>query len=143
MLVPKGNSEHTVEALQCVIAPLFVGVHDDLSVAVGSEAVAGLQELSPQLPEVIDFTIEGHYDVTIFVGDRLSAPCQVNNSKAPHGHANIALNVKALVIRSAMLESFVHSVQERMLDRLSADRIQVTTYTAHVTISEIYRSSMG
>src|SRR5438876_328517 len=41
-LVPQGDSKHAVEATKRVVAPLLVGVNDDLSVAVGGKAVAVL-----------------------------------------------------------------------------------------------------
>ena len=69
--VPERERPHPVEAVEAVLAPLLVRVHDDFRVGVRAEAVAVRLELAPQLDEVVDLAVEGDPDRPVLVAERL------------------------------------------------------------------------
>ena len=63
------------------------GVHDDLGVRPGGEAVAAPLELPAQLAEVVDLTIADELDPAVLAGQRLSAVGAADDGEpvASHG----------------------------------------------------------
>src|SRR5438094_10222495 len=87
--VPESNSEHAVEPVACFIAPFFIGMHNDFSVTTGGEVMPSPQECSPQLSEVIDFTVEGYNNGPVFICHRLLATRELDDRETPHSHSDI------------------------------------------------------
>jgi hypothetical protein len=80
---------HAVEAGRAVVAPLLVGVDDDLGVGLRGEGVAQLLELGAQLAVVVDLAVEDEPDRLVLVGDRLVAAGPVDDGEpaVPETHA--------------------------------------------------------
>src|SRR6186997_887399 len=58
LVVPEGESEHSVEAFQRRFLPLGPGVQQDLSVPLGHELVTEVAQLVTELAIVVDLAIE-------------------------------------------------------------------------------------
>ncbi len=70
-IVPDGEGKHAAQLLHHFSAPLLITVDDDFSVGVGTESVAGGNQLRAQFLEVIDFAVEGDPDGLIFIAHGL------------------------------------------------------------------------
>ena len=69
--VPQSERPHAVEAVEALLAPLLVRVHDDLGVGVRVEPVPARLELAPQLDEVVDLAVVDDPDAPVLVAERL------------------------------------------------------------------------
>ena len=114
--VPEGKGEHAPEMLDAVGPILFVGVEDDLGVAVGCEAVPLGLEAGAEFLEVVDFAVEGDPDGLVLVGHGLPAAVKVDDAQAPLAEPDLAVDVDALSVRSAVGDVGTHSFQEDRLD---------------------------
>jgi hypothetical protein len=69
----EGEGEHAQEAVDAAVAPLGVGLRDDLRVARGEEAVAEALELRAQLVVVVDAAVEDDGAAGRRIDERLGA----------------------------------------------------------------------
>ena len=80
--VPEHKAPHAVEAGHTLAAPLFVGVEDDLGVAVCAEDVAAGAKVGGEFLVVVDAAVEGDPDAAVLVGHRLAAALGVDDGQA-------------------------------------------------------------
>jgi hypothetical protein len=80
--VPNSESEHTVEMIEDIRAPLAIAVYNNLGVAVGSKTISQLLKLQSQFFEIINLAVENHPDGFFSVGHWLMASGQVDNGEA-------------------------------------------------------------
>src|SRR3954454_22777649 len=83
-IIPDGKCKHANEALNAVLAPLFVRVQNDLGISSGPEPMPCSFEGPAQGFEIVDFAVE--YDPTraIFVLERLvSRRRQIDDRQTP------------------------------------------------------------
>ena len=116
-LVPDGEGEHAVEALQAAFAPLLPGVDDHLRVAAGAEGVSACQQLALDLHEVEDLAVEGHDDSVVLVVERLLAALEVDDRQAPMTETDAGLEVKSVAVRASMAERRIHRLEHPLCDR--------------------------
>src|SRR6476660_3495767 len=110
--VPDGQSEHTPETRNGAAAPLFVGMHDRLGVAVRVERVTRPLEIGAQLLKVVDLAVEHDPDGAVFVVNRLMAGGEIDDAQAPHAECDTVVDPDALVVGAAMTDHVAHSVGE-------------------------------
>jgi len=82
-------------------------MYDYFSIRFGSKCVAKRLQLLRQFAVVVDFTIESHCHLLIFVEYRLLSSCQVNNSEPAMPNANLTANLHPFSIRATVPE-FAH-----------------------------------
>ena len=55
--IPQCKTEHPVQAMNKLLAPLFVRMKKHFTVGSGTKTVADPLEFGPKLPEIVDFTV--------------------------------------------------------------------------------------
>jgi hypothetical protein len=68
-----GEGEHALEVVDEAVAPVVVGLEENLGVAVREEAVAAADQILPQLLIVVDAPVPGDGQAQLRVHHRLSA----------------------------------------------------------------------
>src|SRR5687768_14734138 len=77
--VPKSNRKHSIEPMQCFVAPLLVGVHDHFRIALRSETVPSALQLIAQLLKIVDLAVEHDNDGAILIAYGLLPASDVYN----------------------------------------------------------------
>src|SRR5215213_1162155 len=118
-LVPDGEGKHAAQVFRAVSAELIVGVNDGFGVAVGVESVAQLFEFLAQLEVVVDLAVEDDPRATIRVVNWLLAALEVDDCEATHREAGRAVDVKAVLIGTAVTDGVVHPRQQLLVNWLT------------------------
>ena len=115
--VPQCQRKHPPQALDARHAVLLVGVHHDLRIRLGGEAVAAGLELLSKLEEVVDLTVEDDAYAAVFVEDRLITCVQVDDRQAAHRQADLTgfRPEHPLAVWSAVAQCIVHALQHRAI----------------------------
>ena len=124
--VPEPDREHAAQAPDARGAQLLVEVQDHLDVGRGAEAVAAAGQLGAQLGAVVDLAVADELDVAGLVGDRLAAPCDVDDAQAPLAERDRLVVVEVLVVRAAVGQRPGHGD-----DELAVPRADDAGYAAH------------
>src|SRR6266513_2018051 len=100
--VPDGQSEHAVQMIEHLIAPLLIPVDDDLRIASGSEDVPICFQLSPELLKIVDFTIEDDPNGFFLVRHGLVAARKVDDREPSKTESERPCDIVALIIGTSM-----------------------------------------
>src|SRR5262249_53344588 len=130
--IPQGDCEHPAEAIDGLLAPLFVRVDDDFRVAVRAERVTSGLEVAANVGEVVDLAVEDDPDRPVFVGERLIARREVDDAQAPMTQADALAEVVAVRVGPAMRDGRRHRRQPIAIDRLRVIELQLAGDSAHV-----------
>src|SRR5262249_57845879 len=95
---------------ETLLAIIFIQVDDSLDIGTSRQAVSTCQELLAQLGIVIDLAVYQNPDGSVFVGNRLVAPGDVNNAQAAMPQPDSTIHVYTVVIRPAVAQSLVHGM---------------------------------
>src|SRR3954463_11005274 len=101
-------------------------------IGVGAENVAAGAQLVAQLDEVINFAVIDNPDGFVFVSDRLVTGGKVDDAEAPHAQPGRALNVIAVVVRTAVGDHIAHSAHDRRIGYAAAFRAHHSGDAAHI-----------
>jgi hypothetical protein len=106
-LVPQAEGEHPAELLDTRLAPLAVGVQDDLGVRGGLESLDS--EFLTQLDVVVDLAVERD-PIAVPVGHRLLAGTEIDDAEPAVGEADVTAGVgpRPVPVRPAVLLEVVH-----------------------------------
>ena len=77
-LIPDGETEHTVQALQAPFTEFLVEVNDYFGIAVRSKYVTA-REFTAQFEVVVDFAVEYDPDSAVLVGHRLLPGLEIDD----------------------------------------------------------------
>ena len=95
------EGEHALEAVDEAVAPVVVGLEQDLGVAVGEEAVAVADQLLPQLLVVVDAAVPGDGEAQVRVDHGLGARFgQVDDLQATMAERDPALRPHSRPVRT-------------------------------------------
>ncbi|MCX5682226.1 MAG: hypothetical protein NT049_00875 [Planctomycetota bacterium] len=105
------KGEHAVEAVEALLAPLLVGMEDDLGVGPGAKRVAEMPQFLGQLDVIVNLAVEDDVERPVFVGHRLKARVrEVDDREPPVGQRHAAAGAHAAAVGSAVLLDRVHSL---------------------------------
>src|SRR2546421_2687568 len=110
--IPNRKRKHPAQVLWTIDAPLIVCVNDSFSVAVGIELVAELFELLAQLAIVVDLAVENNPCRAVLIMNWLLSVREIDDRKTPHGQSHAVAEIKAIVVRTAMTNRFVHAREQ-------------------------------
>src|SRR5689334_19433234 len=99
-------------------------------VRVGVEFVTAFIEICANFLVVVYLTVEDDPFRPVLVMHRLLAAREIDYCQPAHGHADIAINVESVLIRSAVNNGAVHPLENFSIDR-SARGVYVSGYPAH------------
>src|SRR5208282_2322724 len=117
LLVPDRQAEHSVQAVENLIAPLLIAEDNHFRVAARSEDVPEIFEFETQLGKVIDFAVENHADRFLRIRHRLVAALDIDNREAPEAQSNRPTDVVALVVGTTMDDAARHLLYVPAQDR--------------------------
>jgi hypothetical protein len=100
------------------------------------ETVATRFQTAPQLPEIVDFTVEDDRDASGFIENWLVTAAEVNDAEPAHPERYRAIDKQALVVGAAM----VHLAQHLPQDAVRRLRICTADYSADSTHRLLCRS---
>jgi len=86
-------------------------VNDGFGVAVGVEGVAQFFQLLAQLEIVVDLAVEDDPRAAVLVVNRLRSAFEIDDREAAHSEADRAVDVKAVVVGTAMPDRVAHAQQ--------------------------------
>src|SRR5271157_2840637 len=117
---------------------VLVKVDPRLGVAAGRQPMPPRQEILPQFGILEQLAVEGNPDRSILIGERLTAPCQIDDRQAPGPQGNSWLDVDLLVIRAPMSDRRRHGQESSRGEFPAASQVHSTCNTAHdVTSSNL------
>ena len=119
-----------------------------LGIAARRETMTGCQKLSSQLGILEKLAVERNPDRTIFVSDRLLAPCQVDDRQPPGPDCQTGLEMKVLVVGAPVRDRPGHRQQTLGRKLPSSRQIKCTGDATHgsTSLSEsmaIHRAGPG
>src|SRR6267378_1478487 len=119
--IPYRQTEHAVEMIEYLIAPLLIPVDDDFRIGSGAEDVPICFQLAPELKKIVDLAIEDHPDGLFLVRHGLVATRKIDDREPSKTESERPCHVIALVIRASMDKALGH-----LLDVLTENRRLVT-----------------
>jgi len=99
-----------------VNAVLIIRVHDRFSIAVGVELVAEFFEFFAEFEIVVDLAVENNPGSPFLVVDGLFTTLQIDDRQPAHAQADATINVKAIIVRTAVLDRIAHPGQQLLVD---------------------------
>ena len=127
--VPEREGEDAVQLAHAIGAVLLVGVHDDLAVGAGREAVAAGLELFAQLAVVVDLAVDDRRDRAVLGVERLVAAGHVDDRQARVGERERAEPSDALAVGPAVAQRLDHPL--RGLGRRGPAGVEDRSYSTH------------
>src|ERR1700733_10509892 len=115
--VANAECEHTVQAFNAVWAFLLVEVNDDFSLALRRKSVPLHLQIAAQFGEIVDLTVVGDPDSSIFVAHgHVPAGGKVNDGKSTASKSNVGTVGKSLlpeagVVGPAMNLRVIHACE--------------------------------
>ena len=116
LLVPDDEGEHAPQLFQHLRSPLHIAVEHHLGVTVGGEAVAPVNQLLPQLPEVVGLPVIGDDVPPVGADDGLLPLFQVDDGQTAVGDAAVGVHIVALTVGAPVADHVPHGA-ERVLVR--------------------------
>src|SRR5579871_4935457 len=107
-IIRNREGKHAPKALNAALAPFLPGVNNDFGIRRRPERVARGLQFGPQLAEIVQLAIVGDPDLAVFVRHRLTAGDEVDDRQAAMAQSNGTMNMHALPIRTAMLQTRDH-----------------------------------
>src|SRR3546814_14802626 len=98
------EDEHALEAGEAVRHPFPPRRENDFGVALGAKGVALDQQLGANLPEIVDFAVEGDRDFLVRRQHRLRAAAQVDDREAEVAETDARRRPDADAVGAAMGE---------------------------------------
>ena len=129
--IPESDRKHAVEVADEVEPVIFVQVDEDLGIGACVKVVAACFQLAPEFGDVIDLAVVNRPHGPIFVVDGLLAGVEIDNREAPHGEADVTLEIDAVVVRTPVDEGRTHGGDRRGLHGPLALAIDLTDDAAH------------
>ena len=111
--------------LDAVLAVFLVEMNDGFGVALGAITVATSDQMLAQRPVIVDLAVEDDPDRTVFIADGLMAGGKVDDAKAAHAQADLALREDAVVVRTAVGHDVAHAPQNAGIDVRVSGRTQL------------------
>ena len=89
------------------------------------------QEILPQLGILEQLAVEGNPDRSILIGERLTAPCQVDDRQPPGPQGHAWLDVDLLIIRAPMSDRRRHGQESSRGEFPAPSQVHSACNTAH------------
>jgi hypothetical protein len=102
-------------------------MEDYLGIAIGDKLVVVLQ-VFPQVPVVVDFSVENYPQRAIVVAHGLVTAAQVNDRQTPMAQADEVIKVGTVVIGAPMLQCVGHGLN---IYRRHTHRVELSADSAH------------
>jgi len=131
LAVPDGEGELAVEPLDAAVAPLLVGVDDDLGVAAGAEDVAEALELGGQLGVVEDLAVEDDPVAAVLGAERLLAAGQVDDGQPGMAEERVLVAPGAELVGPAVPQGADHALGQALGQVERAGQAHRATDAAH------------
>src|SRR5207247_576687 len=103
----------------------------DFRIRARVEAMTPGFELALQLREVVDLAVVDRPDAPVLVVNRLPAGVDVDHGQAPHGQADVAVEVNPVVVGTPMDERLAHRGEGVGLDAAMRLQVDLTGDPAH------------
>jgi hypothetical protein len=143
--VPQRERPLAVEAAERLVAPLLVGMDDDLGITLRVEAVAVRAQLLAHLDVVEDLAVEDDPDRPVLVGERLLPGAQIDDRQARVPERGALIAVHPEFVGAAMAERADHGRQPVEIDRRQAiaERNGAGDAAHYARISDTFSTSSG
>ncbi len=106
LFVPNSKGKHPSQAIQNPRPIFLISMNNDFRIAMGSKCMPFLQQLFPQFPKIINFSVENQHQRLILVKNRLCAAFQVNNTQTSKAQCRLLVHIDFMRIR-ATVENFI------------------------------------
>jgi hypothetical protein len=106
-------------------------VDNYLGVATGAEGVAERRKLCHQWLKIIDFTVVDDANRPVFIVERLITRREVDDRESAVSEPNPWRKMKAVAVRSAMVENIGHPAKQGAVDFGTPSKVENTSYAAH------------
>ena len=135
--IPNRQTEHSVQVIEHLLAPLLITVDDDFGIGVRAEHVPVSFQFALQFREVVDFAVEDHPDGFFLVRHGLVTARKVDDGEPAKTQAQAGpVNIVALVVRPAMDDGPGHPLDVRRSDRgFGSPKVILSANAAHKTVA--------
>ena len=93
-------------------------MNDRFGVRVSGEFMAARFQILAQLGIIVNFAVEHHPELAVFIRERLMPAGQIDDAQAAETQAQASVDENAFIIRAAMNDGFVHPMDELLRDGL-------------------------
>src|SRR6185312_2069683 len=114
-----------------VRSPFRPGFYDDFGVGPGGKAMTAPFQFRAQFPEVVNLAIEDQADIFVLAVHGLVARREVDHRQPPVGEAKTGLEMKAVAIRSAMLDGVAHRAHHGAIGQPRPLQVKPSGDSAH------------
>ena len=129
--VPQGDGELAPQADEHFFLTLFPQVRNDFGVAVGDEAMPARLQFVSLFDVIEQFAVENDRYAPVFIGDRLLAIRQPDDTEPSRGQFHPASPEISLLVRAAMHQSFSHLFDDSLGHRPLPQQINDACNAAH------------
>ena len=110
--VPYGDRKLAIQMSNAVRTIRFIGVQHRFGITVGCKLMAARFQITAELWEVENLTVEDDPQASVFVSDRLLPTRQVDDAQPGAGHSSLAVTVDPGLIWPAMMQGRNHPRQQ-------------------------------
>jgi hypothetical protein len=129
--IPDRQTEHAVETIEHLIAPLLISMDDDLRIGSRSENVPTRFQLTPELQEIVDLAIEDYPNGFFLIRHGLAATRKIDDREPSKPESERSCDIVPLVIRTSMNKAFCHLLYVLTENRSLVPPIVLSTNAAH------------
>ena len=111
-LVPQSDGKHAPQTADKPVPVFLVSVNNHFGVGLGFKMMPGFFQLFPQFQMVVNFTVKNRPNLSPLVADGLGTMGQVHNRQTGHAQSHRPFLIKAVVIRTPVLNGLRHVFQD-------------------------------
>src|SRR5205085_9519007 len=115
--IPNRQAEHAIQAIEHLVTPLLVSMHDHFGVRLCAEHMPGRFQLAPHLLEVIDLAVEDYPNSLLGVRHGLMSAGEINDREPAKAKSERSGDVISLIIRTSVGEAPSHGFDIPAPDR--------------------------
>ena len=116
--VIEADGEDTVKPVERVHAPARERLEYDLGITRGAKFVARAFQLTAQLTEIVNLTVEDDRDRSIFAVDWLVAAIHIDDTEPTMTEPHVVVRVDSMRVRPSMCQRIIHALQDVAIDDL-------------------------
>ena len=132
LLVPDSEAKHAPQFIQKTFFPFFKAMDKHLGVGLGGKYMTLFYESFPELPVVVNFSVESKHEGFILIIDGLVARfADIDNTQAAKAHGDVFIRIEAAAVGPTVSDDFRHTAEHFLFVSPVDDLTCKSTYSTH------------
>ena len=115
--VPKRECKHSIEAIDTVASPLFIGMDNDFRVGLRLKLMPVAKQLFAQFDVIVNLSVKDKLQAAVFIAQRLRSALEVDDAQAAHADTHPWSCEASLPVRATMPNYPGHAIEQFAIDR--------------------------